>query len=72
MGTQTILSENDRNQIFSNLDEILIANDNFYQDLTTKCNLETGQGIGETFLKHVKYFSGFYFFEINMGLDCEF
>lgn len=54
MGSQNILSENERNQIFSNLDEILIANDNFLQNLLVDCNLQSGIGIGETFLKHVK------------------
>ena len=54
VGGQNILTDNDRNQIFSNLDEILIANDNFFQDLQRCCDINTGQGIGEIFLKHVR------------------
>lgn len=50
---QEFLNENDRNQIFSNLDEILIANDNFFTDLKLNCDVLTGKGIGETFIKHV-------------------
>lgn len=54
VGAQNILTDKDRNQIFSNLDEILIVNDNFFQDLQRSCDMNTGQGIGETFLKHVR------------------
>ena len=50
---QSILNENDRNQIFSNIDEILIANDNFFTDLLTNCDPDSGKGIGEIFIKHV-------------------
>ena len=52
MGTQDILNENDRNQIFSNLDDILITNDNFYQDLMSNYS-RSGSGIGQAFLNHV-------------------
>lgn len=55
MEAQDILTNNDRQQIFSNIEEIMISNDNLLQDLLAHCNNETGEGIGKIFLKHVAY-----------------
>ena len=49
------MTQKDSDQIFSNLDEILITSDNFYNDLTNNYNPATGTGISETFIKHVRF-----------------
>lgn len=53
MEGQKFLSQKDSDQIFSNLDEIVIASDNFCNDLINNGDPTSGKGIGETFIHHV-------------------
>lgn len=58
LGSQALLSEPEHTKIFSNLDEIVLANDNFLQDLVDWENCKyAGKSIADIFLNHISKFS---------------
>lgn len=53
LGSKSLLSENESSALFSNLEDILVANDNFLQELELRFSSAKNILIGDVFLKHV-------------------
>jgi len=58
LGSQSLLHESEHTKIFSNLEEIVLANDNFLQDLLAwETSNSADKSLADIFLNHISKFS---------------
>lgn len=70
-GSEGLLSESEQTSLFSNLEEVLLANDNFLQELEARF-VNSNVLIGDLFLKHIPKFSVYMVYCRNQHSSIQF